>query len=178
MLLSMPHVDKDMKSAEQECGVYWRPIPTRQCADYRPRPPVYEHPPPQWTSYEPQPTQQRAPFYEHQSHHWPSYEYSSQHHPITYEYPPPQRPNYEHHVTPAWTEWPHHPPQSFAYHHRAPPPMQPRHPEEQFVYHQSALSPPALPPPPPTVDLIYEVSDSDVLCGKSTGVAYVSVSTL
>jgi hypothetical protein len=147
----MPHVNEDMKLGKEEYGVYWRPIPSRQCADYRPRPPLYEHPPP----------------------HWPSYEHPSQHHPSNYVHPPPRRPDYEHHPPPAWTEWPHHPPPLFAYYHRAPPPPQSRYPVEQFVYHPSTVPPP--PPPPPPVDLVDEVGDSDVLCGKSTGVGFLAV---
>jgi hypothetical protein len=182
----MPHVNEDMKSAE-ECGVHWRPIPNRQCPDYRPRPPVYEYPPPQWPSYE-HPSQHHPSTYEHPPHHRPGYEHPSQYHPSNYVHPPPQRLDYEHHPPPAWTEWPHHPPPSFAYYHRSPPPPQSRYPVEQFVYHSSTVPPlplplpPSPPPPPPLrpppVNLVYEVGDSDVLCGKSTGVGFLAVFVL
>jgi hypothetical protein len=173
MLVTMPHVNQDkLELAEEEYEVYWRPIPSQQCANYNPRPPVYEHPTPHRPSYE-YPSQHHLSTYEHPPRHRPCYEYPSQHYPSTYDHPPPQRPNYVHHSPPAWTEWPHHPPPSFAYYHRAPPPPQSSYP----VYHSSAvpspLSPPPLPPPP--VDVVYEVGHSDVLCGKITWIGFSAV---
>jgi len=132
----MPHVDEAMNTTESEYKSIRRPTLHHHCSSR----PDYDHSPP------------RAP---------------------VYEYPPPHYPSYSQPPLPAW-DWPSHQPAPVYSHchHLPPPPLPPpatRHhqyaTEPTFAatsYHPSSV----YPTPCPATDLIYEVNDTDVLCGR------------